>query len=154
MRSVGVRALPSRFPVARRRICLLHSARNNLSKISQALCGTSRGARQLGSSSRTLYFAKAGRQAVLILFICPVVVLAAACANAPPEAKSWQFTAVPVDRADLPPIPDSAGTVSGWRTIVSGSALTRQSTGATGWRTEVNLERTHQTEMAVISARE
>jgi len=127
---------------------LLRSAHNDLSKISQALFRTSRRAGPLRSSGRGLYFARAGRQAGLTLFICPMLVLAAGCANAPPEAPSRQFTAVPVDRADLPPIPDGKGPVSGWRTIVSGSTV------AIGWRTEIMPDLTHETETAVISARE
>ena len=154
MRSVGVRTFASRIPVARRSIPLLHSARNDLSKISQAFFRTLRRAGPLRPSDFSLFFARAGRQAGLILFICPVVLLAAGCVNAPPEATSWQFTAVPVDRADLPPISDGKGPASGWHAIVSSSAPTGQSTGATGWRTEVIPERTHQTDMAVISARE
>ena len=120
MRSVAMRAFPSRFPVARRGTSLLRSARNGLSKISQPLFRTLQRAGPPRSSGRKLDFARGGRRASLVLFICPIAVLTAGCANAPPEAKSWQFTAVPVDRADLPPIPAGEGPLSEWHTNVSG----------------------------------
>jgi hypothetical protein len=138
MRCVGVCAFLYQSPVAvPRRLLLSQFARNDLNRISQLLFGASRVAGKLRSSSCASLAVEAGRRAGLILSVFALTALTTACANAPPEVGSWQFTAVSFDRTDLVPTLYGEKPSSGWRTIVSGPAVTRQSTSAAGWRTEV-----------------
>ena len=138
MRCVGVCAFLYQNPVAvPRRFLLFQFARNDLSKIPQVLFGALRVADRFLSGSCGCLLVGAGRGARLILSLFALTVLTTACANAPPEVGSWQFTAVSFDRTDRPPTPYGEEPSSGWRTIVSGPAATRQSASAAGWRAEV-----------------
>jgi hypothetical protein len=152
MRCVGVCAFLYQNPVAvPRRFLLFPFARNDLSKIPQMLFGALRVADKFHSGSCGSLLVGAGRRASLILSVFALTVLTTACANAPPEVGSWHFTAVSFDRTDPPPAPYGEKPSSGWRTIVSGPAATRQSASAAGWRTEVIP---YETEWPVISARD
>ena len=138
MRCVGVCAFRYQNPVAvPRRFLLFQFARNDLSKIRQMLFGALPAAgRSLTGSCGSRLLATGGR-ASLILSVFALTALTTACANAPPEVGSWQFTAVSFDGTDPPPTPYGQKPSSGWRTIVSGPAAARQSASAAGWRTEV-----------------
>jgi hypothetical protein len=137
MRCVGVCAFLYQSPVAvPRRLLLSQFARNDLNRISQLLFGASRVAGKLRSSSCASLAVEAGRRARLILSVFALTALATACANAPPEVGTGQFTAVSFDRSD-PEARYGEKPSSGWHTIVSGPAATRQSASAAGWRTEV-----------------
>jgi len=147
MRCVGVCAFRYQNPAAvPRRFLLLQFARNDLSKIPQVLFGPLRVAGGLRSGSCGSRLVRAGRRARLILSVFALTALTTACANAPPEVGSWQVTAVSFDRTDPPQAPYGEKPSSGWSTIVSGPADTRQSTSAAGWRTEVIPEQTNETE--------
>ena len=138
MRCVGVCAFVYQNNVAvTRRFLLFPLARNDLSKIPQMLSGAVRVADKLCSSTCGSLVVEAGRRARLILSVSALTVLTSACANAPPEVASWQFTTVSFDRTDPPQAPYGEKPSSGWRTIMSGPAATRQSTSTAGWRTEV-----------------
>jgi hypothetical protein len=138
MRCVGVCALRSENPVAfPRRFLLLQFARNDLSKIPQMLFGALRVGNRFGSGSCGSRLVGAGARARLILSVFALTGLTAACASSSPEVGSWPFTAVSFDRTDPPPTPYGEKASSGWRTIVSGPAATRQSASAAGRRTEV-----------------
>ena len=138
MRCVGACAFRYQNPVAvPRRFLLFQFARNDLSKIPQMVFGALRVADRLLSGSCGSFIVGAGRRARSILSVSALTVLTSACANAPPEVASWQFTTVSFDRTDPPQAPYGEKPSSGWRTIVSGPAATRQSTSAAGWRTEV-----------------
>jgi hypothetical protein len=138
MRCVGVCAFRDKNPVAvLRRFSLFPFARNDLSRIPEVLFGALRGAGRFLSGSCDCLLVGAGRRARLILSVFALTVLTTACANAPPEFGSWHFTAVSFDRTDPPPTLYGEKPSSGWHTIVSGSAATRQSASAAGWRTEV-----------------
>jgi hypothetical protein len=153
MRCVGVSAFL--YPVAMpRRFLLLQFARNGLSKIPQMLFGALRVADRLLSGSCGCLLVGAGRRASLILPVFTLTVLTTACANAPTEVGSWHSTAVSFDWTAPPPPPYGEKPSSGWRTIVSGPAATRQTASAAGWSTEVIPEQTYETEWAVISARD
>jgi hypothetical protein len=147
MRCVGVCAFLYQNPVAvPRRFLLFQFARNDVSKIPQMLFGALRVAdRSLSGSCGSLLVAAGGR-ASLILSVFALTVLTTACTNAPPDVGSRQFTAVRFDRTDPPPAPYREKPSSGWHTIVSGPAATRQSTSVAGWRTEVVPEQTYETE--------
>ena len=155
MRCVGVCAFLSQSPVAvPRRFLLFQFARNDLSKIPQMLFGALRVADRFLSGSCGSRLVGAGGRASLILSVSALTVLTSACANAPPEVGFWHFTAVSFDRTDPPPSAYGEEPSSGWRTIVSAPAATRQSASAAGWSTEVVPEQISETEWAVISARD
>ena len=99
--------------------------------------GAVRVADKLCSSTCGSLVVEAGRRARLILSVSALTVLTSACANAPPEVASWQFTTVSFDRTDPPPAPYGEKPSSGWRTIVPDPVATRQSASAAGWSTEV-----------------
>ena len=132
MRCIGVCAF---YPVAVPRRFLF--ARNDLSRLPQLLFGASRAAGKLCSSSCGSLAVEAGRRARLILSVFALTALTTACANAPPEDASRQFTAVSFDRTDPPTTTYHASPSSGWRTGVAGPAATKQSASAAGWRTEI-----------------
>ena len=136
MRCVGVCAYQNPVAVPRR-LLLFQIARNDLSKISQMLFGALRVADRFLSGSNGCLLVGAGRRARLILSVFALTVLTTACANAPPEVGSRQFTAVSIDRTDPPRAPYGENPSSGWHTIVTGPVATRQSASAAGWRTEV-----------------
>jgi len=138
MRWVGVCAFVYQNNVAvTRRFLLSQLARNDLSKIPQVMFGALRVEERFLSGSRGSRLVGVGVRARLILSVSALTVLTSACANAPPEVASWQFTTVSFDRTDPPQAPYGEKPSSGWRTIMSGPAATRQSTSTAGWRTEV-----------------
>ena len=138
MRCVGVCAFVYQNNVAvTRRFLLSQLARNDLSKIPQVMFGALRVEERFLSGSRGSRLVGVGVRARLILSVSALTVLTSACANAPPEVASWQFTTVSFDRTDPPQAPYGEKPSSGWRTIMSGPAATRQSTSTAGWRTEV-----------------
>jgi hypothetical protein len=135
MRCVGVRAFL--YPVAMpRRFLLLQFARNDLGKVPQVVLAALRVADRFCLSSRCSLLVGAGGRARSILSAFALTELTTACANAPPEVQSRQFTAVSFDRTN-PQAPYGEKPSSGWLTIVTGAAATRQSASAAGWRTEV-----------------
>ena len=137
MRCVGVYAFEYQNNVAvTRRFLLFPLARNDLSKIPQVLSGAVRVADELCSSTCGSLVVEPGRRARLILSVSAPAVLTSACANAPVEVGSRQFTAISFDRPDPPPASHGEQS-SGWRTTVSGPVAARQSASAAGWRTEV-----------------
>jgi hypothetical protein len=138
MRCVGVCAFLYQNPVAApRRFVLFPFARNDLRKIPQMLFGALHVADSFLPRSCGSRLVGAGGRASLILPLWAVSALTTACANVPPEVQSRRFAAVSFDRTDPPRVPYGEKPSSGWRTIVSGPAVNRQSASAAEWRTEV-----------------